>query len=75
MREFARVALAVVLVSLAVSAPASASECSQLSQLALKDARITGAELVPAGAYDGPAPPFGPPPAVADASRCRMAAP
>ena len=67
MREFARIALAVVLISLAVSVPASATECSQLSQLALKGAKITGAELVPAGAYDAPALPFGPPPAVAAA--------
>ncbi len=44
-----RCTLAVLAISLAVAAPASAASCESLASLSLPDATITKAESVPAG--------------------------
>ena len=46
----------------AASAPALAADCAKLAKLKLENAKIDKAELVAAGAFQGPALPFGPPP-------------
>ena len=64
MRKFARVWLTTLVLLFVGSVPALAMDCARLAALALPNTTITEAELVAAGAFDGPAPPFGPPPAV-----------
>lgn len=52
---------------LALARPAAAKDCAELANQALADGRVTAATLVPAGAFQPPASPFGPPPGVAAA--------
>lgn len=64
MRRFSGLKLAALLLPLAVTAPAFASDCAQLAALALPHTKVTEAVRVPAGAFVPPATPFGPPPGV-----------
>jgi len=74
MREFARVGLMSIAVTFAGVVPALAATCGDLSRLALPNVTIAKAEVVAAGAFDGPAPPFGPPPQVVAATYKAMPA-
>ncbi len=52
---------------LAMGGPAAAADCAQLAGAALPQGKVTAATLVPAGGFQPPATPFGPPPGVAAA--------
>jgi feruloyl esterase len=52
---------------LALASPASAKDCSELAGAALPQGKVTAATLVPAGGFQPPPSPFGPPPGVAAA--------
>lgn len=54
--------------ALAVTSPANAKDCSNLARLVLERGTVDAAELVPAGAFEAPPTPFGPPPGVANAA-------
>ena len=49
----------------AAASPASAKDCAELAGAALPQGKITAATLVPAGGFQPPPSPFGPPPGVA----------
>ena len=51
--------------ALALGGPAAAKDCAQLAGAALPQGKVTSATLVPAGGFQQPASPFGPPPGVA----------
>lgn len=68
MRAFTRIALAMIVLACAGPASALAASCSDLASLALPDMKITRAKPVPAGAFEPPASPFGPPPGAAPTS-------
>jgi len=74
MREFARIGLTAIALAFAGTMPALAANCEQLGKLALPNVTVTKSELVAPGAFDGPAPPFGPPPQVAAATYKAMPA-
>ena len=50
---------------LAVGSSAAAKDCAELAGAALPQGKVTSATLVPAGGFQPPASPFGPPPGVA----------
>ena len=54
-------------VMLAIGTPATAKDCSELAGAALPQGKVVAATLVPAGGFQPPASPFGPPPGVAAA--------
>jgi hypothetical protein len=52
---------------LAAASPAAAKDCSDLAGMALSTGKVVSATLTPAGGFQPPASPFGPPPGVAAA--------
>ena len=52
---------------LATAAPAAAKDCADLAGSALPNGHVTAATLIPAGGFQPPPSPFGPPPGVAAA--------
>ena len=62
MQKVTTILLTAVLLSFAGTLPAFAADCASLAALALPGAKITHAELVAAGAFKPPPPPFGTPP-------------
>ena len=52
------------ILTMSVATPALAADCSSLASLALTGGRVTAAELVPAGQFQPPPNPMGPPPGV-----------
>ena len=53
--------------ALAIGGPAAAKDCAELAGAALPQGKVITATLVPAGGFQPPATPFGPPPGVAAA--------
>jgi hypothetical protein len=66
-RGWAVAAASILAGALAMAGPAAAKDCSELASAALAGGKVTSATLVPAGAFQPPASPFGPPPGVAAA--------
>lgn len=53
---------------LALASPAAAKDCADLTSAVLAHGKVTSAALVPAGGFQMPASPFGPPPGVLSAA-------
>jgi len=62
-----KIAAAFTASAIAFATPAAAKDCADLAGLKLENGKVTSAALVPAGAFEQPAAPFGPPPGVANA--------